>query len=105
MVWLRQEIVEGSVLPINKIFAIENDKLHSTFLYVAFRSQNLLKPINDQTSSDTNKNIFTSCERGPQDILRSHSLGVRSNPSRKVKGWRRRPEGVSGSQSKFLTGT
>jgi hypothetical protein len=51
---LAQEIVTGSVLPITKILAIENDKLHSTFLHVAFGSQSLLKPTSDQTGSDTN---------------------------------------------------
>jgi hypothetical protein len=42
------------VLPIIEIIDIENDKLHSTFLHVAFESQSLLKPTSDQTSSDTN---------------------------------------------------
>jgi hypothetical protein len=51
---LAQEIVAGPVLPIIEILAIENDKLHNTFLYVAFRKQSLLKPISDQTGSDTN---------------------------------------------------
>jgi hypothetical protein len=51
---LAQEIVTGSVLLITKILAIENDKLHSTFLHVAFGSQSLLKPTSDQTGSDTN---------------------------------------------------
>jgi hypothetical protein len=51
---LAQEIVAGSVLPISEILAIENDKLHSTFLHVAFRPQSLLKPTGDQTGSDTN---------------------------------------------------
>jgi hypothetical protein len=51
---LAQEIVAGSVLPITKILSIENDKLHSTFLHVAFGSQSLLKPTSDRTSSDTN---------------------------------------------------
>jgi hypothetical protein len=50
---LAQEIVVGSVLPITKILAIENDKLHNTFLHVAFGSQSLLKPTSDQTGSDT----------------------------------------------------
>jgi hypothetical protein len=36
---LAQEIVAGPVLPIIEILAIENDKLHNTFLYVAFRKQ------------------------------------------------------------------
>jgi hypothetical protein len=51
---LAQEIVAGSVLPIIKILTIENDKLHSTFLHVAFGSQSLLKPTNDQIGFDTN---------------------------------------------------
>jgi hypothetical protein len=49
-----QEIVAGSVLPITKILAIENDKLHITFLHVAFGSQSLLKLTSDQTGFDTN---------------------------------------------------
>jgi hypothetical protein len=40
---LAQEIVVSSVFPVTKILAIEHHKLHSTFLYVAFRSQSLLK--------------------------------------------------------------
>jgi hypothetical protein len=51
---LAQEIVAGSVLPITEILTIENDKLHNTFLHVAFGSQSLLKPTSDQTGSDTN---------------------------------------------------
>jgi hypothetical protein len=51
---LAQDIIVGSVFPITEILAIENDKLHSTFLHVAFGSQSLLKPTDDQTSSDTN---------------------------------------------------
>jgi hypothetical protein len=51
---LAQEIVAGSVLPITEILAIENDKLHSTFLHVAFGSQSLLRPSGDQTGSDIN---------------------------------------------------
>jgi hypothetical protein len=51
---LAQEIIAGSVLPITEIITIENDKLHNTFLHVAFGSQSLLKPISDQTDSDTN---------------------------------------------------
>jgi hypothetical protein len=51
---LAQEIVASSVLPITEILAIENDKLHNTFLHVAFGSRNLLKPTGDQTGSDTN---------------------------------------------------
>jgi hypothetical protein len=51
---LSQEIVASSVFPLTEILAIENDKLHSNFLHVAFRSQSLLKPTSDQTGSDTN---------------------------------------------------
>jgi hypothetical protein len=51
---LAQEIVAGSVLPITKILTIENDKLHSTFLHVAFGSQSLLKSTGDQTGFDSN---------------------------------------------------
>jgi hypothetical protein len=51
---LTQEIVAGPVLPIIEILTIENDKLHNTFIHVAFGSQSLLKPISDQTSFDTN---------------------------------------------------
>jgi hypothetical protein len=51
---LAQEMVAGSVLPITKIHAVEDHKLNNTFLHVVFGSQSLLKPISDQTSSDTN---------------------------------------------------
>jgi hypothetical protein len=51
---LAQKIVASSVLPITEILAIENDKLHNTFLHVAFGSQSLLKPTSDKTGSDTN---------------------------------------------------
>jgi hypothetical protein len=51
---LAQEMVAGSVLPITKILAIPNDKLHITFLHVAFGSQSLFKQTINQTSSDTN---------------------------------------------------
>jgi hypothetical protein len=51
---LAQEIVVSSVLPIIKILAIENHKLDSTFLYIDFGSQSLLKPTSDQIGSDTN---------------------------------------------------
>jgi hypothetical protein len=53
-VTLAQEIVASLVLPITKILAIEDHKLDSTFLYVVFGSQSLLKPTSDQTGSDTN---------------------------------------------------
>jgi hypothetical protein len=51
---LAQEIVASSVLPITEILTIKDHKLHSTFLHIAFGSQSLLKPIGDQTGSDTN---------------------------------------------------
>jgi hypothetical protein len=51
---LAQEIVASSVFPVTEIFAIENHQLDCTFLQVTFRSQSLLKPTGDQTSSDTN---------------------------------------------------
>jgi hypothetical protein len=51
---LAQEIVASSVFPITEILAIEDHKLNSTFLYVAFRSQSLLKSTGDQTGSDIN---------------------------------------------------
>jgi hypothetical protein len=51
---LAQKIVASLVLLLTKILAIENDKLHNTFLHVAFGSQSLLKPTSDQTGSNTN---------------------------------------------------
>jgi hypothetical protein len=51
---LAQEIVAGSVPLITEILTIENNKLHSIFLYVVFGSQSLLKLTSDQTGSDTN---------------------------------------------------
>jgi hypothetical protein len=51
---LAQKIVASKVLSITEILTIENDNLHITFLYVAFRSQSLLKPTSDQIGSDTN---------------------------------------------------
>jgi hypothetical protein len=44
---LAQKIVASLVLPIAEILTIENDKLHSTFLVVAFESQSLLKATSD----------------------------------------------------------
>jgi hypothetical protein len=35
---LAQQVIPCSVLPINKIFTIENHKLDSTFLHLAFGS-------------------------------------------------------------------
>jgi hypothetical protein len=49
-----QEIVAGSILPIIEILTIEHHKLNITFLYVAFWSQSLLKPTDDQTGFYTN---------------------------------------------------
>jgi hypothetical protein len=51
---LTQKIVASSVLPIAKSLAIEDHKLHITFLHVAFGSQSLLESTSDQTGSDTN---------------------------------------------------
>jgi hypothetical protein len=51
---LAQKIVASSVFPVTKILVIEDHKLNSTFLHVAFRSQSLLKSTGDQTDSDTN---------------------------------------------------
>jgi L-rhamnose isomerase len=51
---LTQKIVVSSVLPITKIFVIEDDNLDITFLHVAIASQSLLEPASDQTSSDMN---------------------------------------------------
>jgi hypothetical protein len=51
---LAQKIVVSSFHPITEIIAIENHKLHITFLHVAFGSQSLLKPTSDQIGFDTN---------------------------------------------------
>jgi hypothetical protein len=51
---LAQEIVAGSVFSITEILVIEDHNLNSTFLHVAFRSQSLLNPTDDQTGSDIN---------------------------------------------------
>jgi hypothetical protein len=61
---LAQEIVLGSILSITEILTIENDKLHNTFLHVAFGSQNLLKTTGDQTGSDTNWRTGEGDQRG-----------------------------------------
>jgi hypothetical protein len=74
---LAQKTVASSVFSVTEILAIENHKLNSTFLHVAFRSQSLLKPIGDQTGFDTNL--------------------------RTGEGDQRR--GMNGSQSKFLIET
>jgi hypothetical protein len=51
---LAQQVVPCSVIPITKIFTIENHKLDDTFLHIAFGSQSLLRITSDQTYSDTN---------------------------------------------------
>jgi hypothetical protein len=51
---LAQKIVASSVFPVTEILTIKDHKLNNTFLYVAFGSQSLLKPTDDQTGSDTN---------------------------------------------------
>jgi hypothetical protein len=51
---LSQEIVVSSIFSVTEILVIENEKLHSIFLYIAFGSQSLLKPTSDQTGSDIN---------------------------------------------------
>jgi hypothetical protein len=53
-VTLGQKIVTSLVFPVTEILDIEDHKLNSTFLHVAFGSQSLLKSISDQTGSDTN---------------------------------------------------
>jgi hypothetical protein len=47
-VTMAQKIVTSSILPITKILVIENDKLRSTFLHVAFGSQSMLNLTSDQ---------------------------------------------------------
>jgi hypothetical protein len=51
---LAQEIVVSSVFSIIEILVIEDHKLNSTFLHVAFGSQSLLEPTSDQTVYGTN---------------------------------------------------
>jgi hypothetical protein len=51
---LTQEIVASLVLSVTEILAIEDHKLHNTFLHVAFGSQSLLKSTSDQIGSDIN---------------------------------------------------
>jgi hypothetical protein len=53
-VTLAQKIVASSIFLVTEILVIEDHKLNITFLRVAFGSQSLLKPTDDQTSSDTN---------------------------------------------------
>jgi hypothetical protein len=79
-----QKIVASSILPITEILTIENHKLDNTFLYVAFRSQSLLEPTNDQTSSDTNSRTEGGDWRGggerePNQILFQESVYVPSS--------------------------
>jgi hypothetical protein len=50
---LAQKIAVGSVFSVTEILTIKYHKLNITFLHVAFGSQSLLKPISDQTTSDT----------------------------------------------------
>jgi hypothetical protein len=51
---LIQKIVVSLILLITKVLAIEDHKLHCTFLHVAFMSQSLLDLTSDQIGSDTN---------------------------------------------------
>jgi hypothetical protein len=46
-VTLTQKIVASSIFSVTEILVIEDHKLNSTFLHVAFRSQSLLKPTGD----------------------------------------------------------
>jgi L-rhamnose isomerase len=61
---LTQEIVASSVFPVTEILIIENHLLDSTFLYVVFMSQSLLKPTGDQIGSDTNCKTGAGDQRG-----------------------------------------
>jgi hypothetical protein len=36
------------------MLVIEDHKLNNTFLHVAYKSQSLLKPVGDQTGTETN---------------------------------------------------
>jgi hypothetical protein len=51
---LAQEIVVSLIFPVTEILTIEDHKLNSTVLHVAFGSESLLKPTGDQSGSDTN---------------------------------------------------
>jgi hypothetical protein len=51
---LAQKIIASLVFLVTEILIIEDHKLNSSFLHVAFGSQSLLKPTGDQTDSDTN---------------------------------------------------
>jgi hypothetical protein len=44
---LTQKMVVVLILSITEIIAIQKDKLYSTFLHVAFKSQSLLKPTSE----------------------------------------------------------
>jgi hypothetical protein len=44
----------SSVFPITKILIIEDNKLHDTFLHVAFESQSQLRTTSDLIRSDSN---------------------------------------------------
>jgi hypothetical protein len=59
-----QKIVASSIFPVTEILPIEDHKLNSTFLNIAFASQNLLKPTSGQTNSDTNWRIREGDQRG-----------------------------------------
>jgi hypothetical protein len=73
---LTQKIVATLIFPVTEILAIEDHKLNSTFLYVAFRSQSLLKPTGDKPT-----------------------LIPIDGPEKAIRGR------VNESQSKFLAGT
>jgi hypothetical protein len=51
---LAQEIVVSLIFPVTEILTIEDHKLNSTVLHVAFGSESLVKPTGDQSGSDTN---------------------------------------------------
>jgi hypothetical protein len=51
---LAQKIIASSVFLVTEILAIEDHKLNNTFLHVAFMSQSMLKPTDNQTGSNTN---------------------------------------------------
>jgi hypothetical protein len=51
---LAQQVVPSLVVPITKIFIIENHKSGDTFLHVIFRSQSRLRKTSDLTRFDTN---------------------------------------------------
>jgi hypothetical protein len=53
-VTLAQKIVASSIFVITKILTNEDYKFNNIFFHVAFGSQSMLKPTDDQTGSDTN---------------------------------------------------